>query len=132
MSTQPQGRVALYVDNARHYMENATALLGLGEVRKSSELLWGSMAAAVKAVAAAKGTLLWSHRDVRNYARDLARELGDENLLTTFRQAEGLHRNFYESGLEGEDVEELVSKVAPAVTLLLALIPPEQPESQIP
>ncbi len=37
-----------------HYLENAYKFIDAGDVEKASEFLWGSMAQAIKAVAATK------------------------------------------------------------------------------
>lgn len=119
-----------YVTNARHYLANALQFLGQGETGKATEMLWGSMAAAIKAVAATRRKSLPSHRDVRNYARDVARQLGDEPLFVAFRDAEALHSNFYETRLEIRDVALVLPGIRQGIARLLALVPPAQAEEQ--
>jgi len=104
-----------------HYFENALGAIEAGNAEKASEFLWGSMAQALKAVAARKGALLKSHGELRKYASELAKELEDDSILRNFRGAESLHRNFYEFGFELEDVRVLAEDLREAVAKLLRL-----------
>ena len=106
-----------------HYLENAFSFIEAGDAEKASEFLWGSMAEALKAVAASKEIWLRSHRDLRDYAMDLAKQLQDESIRNTFDRAQSLHSNFYESGLMLEDVVICAEDVERAVGKLLSLIP---------
>jgi hypothetical protein len=117
-----------YVARSRHYLENAYASLELGEVEKAGEFLWGSMAQAVKAVAAFKGVELRSHRDVGDYVRVLSRNMRDPALREAFTAANSLHQNFYESGLTREIVLDHGERIRPAIGRLLRLIPREMLE----
>lgn len=62
------------------------------------------MAQALKAVAARKGRELMQHREISQYARSLAAELGDEGLWLTYVGAQYLHSGFYEVNLTQEAV----------------------------
>ena len=120
-----QERVAAYVKQANHYLENAYVMLYQGDVEKASEFLWGSMAEALKGVAARKGVLLRDHREIRAFARALAAEMSDSELQSAYVRAEHLHSNFYEAFLEIEDLIGEGEVVAAAVRTLLGLA--EQP-----
>jgi len=96
--------VERFKNQSRHYQDNALRFLQEGEVQKASEFFWGSMAQALKAVAASRGMELRSHGLIRQYARELARELGDESIVDGFREADSLHSDFYEAGLTADDV----------------------------
>ena len=74
--------VQRYRSQSQHYHENALKFLQEGEVQKSAELLWGSVAEALKALAASGGRELRSHRDIWDYAKELSRELNDETSST--------------------------------------------------
>lgn len=104
-----------------HYFENALGAIQAGNAQKASEFLWGSMAQALKAVAARKGISLNSHGSLRTYASQLAKELEDESIVKDFRDAESLHRNFYEFGFELEDVRNLAEGLRETVVRLLRL-----------
>ena len=99
-------------------MENAFDFIKAGDAGKASEFLWGSIAEAVKAVAASKGIMVYSHAKLKQYAHELARELQDRSISDAFDRANSLHSNFYESTLElkdvylvGEDVRATVGKL---------------------
>jgi NAD(P)-dependent dehydrogenase (short-subunit alcohol dehydrogenase family) len=83
------------------------------------------MASAVKAVAAMKGQTLRVHRELRDYARALAKELSDDSLSAAYRDAEGMHSNFYEGDLTSEDVRRVLNNIRRAVGRLLNLVPSE-------
>ena len=114
-----------YVRRSEEYLSNAYISLERNEVEKASEFLWGSMAEAIKAVAALKGEELHSHRRIQEYMVRLSRELGDRDLFDALRDANSLHMNFYESGLTREDVLTSVVTIRYAVGKLLGLIPRE-------
>jgi len=115
-------REETYRREAGRYLENAFGALMEGELTKASEFLWGSMAEALKAVAARKGYLLRSHSELRNYARQLARELGDRQLEDAFIRADRLHANFYESFLSDQDLAADAEEIRLAVGKLLDLL----------
>ncbi len=118
-----------YVARSRHYLENAYVSLERGEVEKAGEFLWGSMAQAIKAVAAFKGVELRSHGAVRDFAMVLAKDNRDPALREAFAEANSLHQNFYESGLTREIVLEYGERIRPAVGRVLSLIPREALEA---
>ena len=90
---------------SEHYYENALKFIRQGETQKAAELLWGSIAEALKAVAASRGLRLRNHREIWEYARELARELSDESIFDGFREAYSLHTDFYEAELTVDDVK---------------------------
>lgn len=106
-------------------MDNAAASMRKGNAGKASEFLWGSIAEAVKAVAASKGITFYSHRRLKEYASELARELQDKSISDTFNRAESLHFNFYESTLELKDIRLVAEDIRTTVSKLLSLIPGE-------
>lgn len=111
-----------YKKQSLHYLENAFAALEDGESEKAGEFLWGSMAQALKAVAASKGIELRRHWDITDYARGLAKELEDKALSDAYGHANYLHSNFYEAGLRTEDVYVYAEDIRKAVGKLLGLI----------
>ena len=125
MTSDTKRKLQGFAGRSRHYFENALSFLRDGEVEKSSELLWGSMAEAVKAVAMVKERAIRSHGELRRYAAELAKELNDEMLYDAFMHANSLHSNFYESHLTAQEVEILAGRVRGAVRKLLDLIPVE-------
>jgi len=115
-------RIEKYKAQSIHYLENAFSFIEVSDAEKASEFLWGSMAEALKAVAASKEIWLKSHKDLRNYAMELARNLPDESIRHTFLHAQSLHSNFYETGLLMEDVVACAEEVRRTVGKLFALI----------
>jgi hypothetical protein len=120
-----------YKDQSIHYLENAFKSINAGDVEKASEFLWGSMAEAVKAVAAIKGVKLKGHRLLRDYAERLSKELGDNSIFDHFLHAESLHSNFYECELELRDVIRVAEEVRSTVLKLFSYIPEEKSEEEV-
>ena len=125
MATDAREAARKYVLAALHYLDNALELLNKKEPAKAGELLWGSVAQALQAVAASRNKRLSNHRSLRWFASQLARELGDKTLLDGFRRAEYLHSNFHEVDLTVEDVAIDVDSIQAVVSRLLSLVPLE-------
>ena len=119
-------RIKKYETQSIHYFENALHSIEVGDAEKASEFLWGSMAQALKAVAASRDIWLKSHKAIRDYAMELARAQKDDSIRHTFNNAQSLHGNFYESGLLLEDVAMSAEDVKITVARLLDLIPKEE------
>ena len=114
--------VEKYKTQSMHYLKNALHFIEVNDAEKASEFLWGSIAEAIKAVAASKEIQLRSHRDLRNYAMELAKILQDESIRNTFLHAQSLHSNFYETGLLMEDVAICADDIRATLTKLFRLI----------
>jgi len=114
--------VEKYKAQSMHYLKNALHFIEVGDAEKASEFLWGSIAEALKAVAASKGIQLKSHKDLRNYAMELAKVLRDVSIRNTFLHAQSLHSNFYETGLLMEDVAICADDVRATLAKLFKLI----------
>ena len=114
-----------YKTQSMHYMENAFKFIKVGNPEKAGEFLWGSMAQALKAVAASKGRELNTHQEIRRYARELAKRCKDESIWNGFSQASYLHSNFYEAGLSMEEVFTCAGRIRTTVRKLLELVPKE-------
>lgn len=125
MGAEARERVKRYVLALLHYLENALVTLNVGEAAKAGELLWGSMAQAVQAVAASRGKPLVNHRSLRWFVSTLAKEVNDRSIADGFFHAEHLHSNFHEVDLAPEDVALVVEPIRTAVSKLLSLIPKE-------
>jgi hypothetical protein len=110
-----------YKAQSEHYFNNALSALEAGEAEKAGEFAWGSMADALKAVAAKKGAMLWRHQDIDEYAKSLAKELGDEEITKAHGLASSLHSNFYEAGLRIEDVRLRLDQIKDTISKLLDL-----------
>jgi len=117
-----QKTIKKYEAQSVHYFENALKSIDAGDAEKASEFLWGSLAEALKAVAASKEIQIRSHKQLRNYAMELAKVLQDDTIRHAFDYAQSLHSNFYESGLTLEEVAMGAEDVKVAVAKLLRLI----------
>ena len=111
-----------YRTQSIHYLQNGFEFIEAGDSEKASEFLWGSMAQALKAVAASKGTRLKKHWEIGDYAEALAKEQGDKAISEVFGHASKLHSNFYEAGLRMEEVRIYAEDIRKAVGKLLSLI----------
>lgn len=124
-TTVPAEAARRYVLHARQYLENGLVALQLGEAGKADELFWGSVAEALHAVAVLAGRPITTHRDLKNFALQLARDLKDEAIENNFLIAESLHKNFYLVEDEPEDIAVVVPVVQALVTRLFEQIPRE-------
>jgi hypothetical protein len=84
------------------YRANAEHAIGVGELRKASELLWGAVTQQLKALAAARDVEIKSHGDFFNFTRQLGKDTGDEALYTDFVTMNALHKNFYDETIPSD------------------------------
>ena len=63
-----------YKPQSIHYLENAFKFIKVGNPEKAGEFLWGSMAQALKAVAASRGRELNTHQEIGSLSIGLAYE----------------------------------------------------------
>ena len=125
MTTDSAAALQRCVIHSRQYLENGLDALQNGEAGKAGELLWGSVAQAVYAVAVFRNTSVQTHRELKNFVIQLARDLSDQSIEKDFIIAESLHHNFYEVQQEPEDIVIVVPTVRGLVGKLIKLIPPE-------
>ena len=111
-----------YKAQSVHYFGNALTSIEAGEAEKAGEFLWGSLAEAIKAVAASKRAELKAHWEIGDYARRLAKEMKDESILNVYRDASYLHSNYYEAGLAMEEVQSYVERIRTTVVKLFGFI----------
>ena len=115
----PIERAGKYLEGAEELVKQSRRELEEGDLRQASEKVWGACALAIKAHALAKrGVRLESHRDLWEYKNEVARELG-EWVRAVFRQADSMHRNFYEDVATREDVEDTLKDVEKLVTTIV-------------
>ena len=116
---EPVERAEKYLKGAEELVEEARRELEEGDLRQASEKIWGACALAIKAHALAKrGVMLESHRDLWEYKNEVAKELG-EWVRAVFRQADSMHKNFYENVATREDVEDTLREVEKLVTTVI-------------
>ena len=114
-----------HVYHCRQYMANALEALQKNEPGKAGEMLWGSITQAVHAVDAWRGPVVIRHRGLLNFARNLSREIDDNNFHNNFLATKSLHENFYHPDLEVADVEFALPGIQRAISQVLALLPEE-------
>lgn len=120
-----KAKVENYAARSLRYLKNASKFMDEGNSEKAGEFLWGSMAQALKAVAASRGIFLRNHRQIWNYAEGLTKQVEDKSIYDAFIHANYLHTNFYESELELGDVRRLADDIRITVGKLLNLISQE-------
>ena len=114
-----------YKDQSVHYFENALNSIQAGETEKAGEFLWGSMAQALKAVAANERKKLNKHDEIRRYAAELAKKHSDMSIWDVYGIANSLHGNFYEAGLSLEEVQTHADRIRTTLVKLFNLISEE-------
>ncbi len=125
MTSSPAANPQRYIAHSQQYLENALSALQNQEAGKAGELLWGSAAEMLHAVAVNRNWQLRSHRELKNFVMQLTRELNDDTIEKGFLLAESLHHNFYEVQQEPIDIEIVVPTVRELVNKLFRLLPPE-------
>ncbi|MEM2122144.1 MAG: PaREP1 family protein [Candidatus Bathyarchaeia archaeon] len=111
-----------YIDGALELLEEAKGELEKGDLRQASEKVWGAYALSIKAYASFKeGKRLESHGELWIYKNKVAEELGGY-VKTTLRQADSMHKNFYENLATREDVEDVAGEVAKLISDIAAII----------
>jgi HEPN domain-containing protein len=116
---QDDNNFGKYADQSCRYMEDARKHLETGDYDKASEFLWGSVAEAIKALAAKRGQMLKTHGELWKLLRVLAIELDEPQLIEDFRTANFLHMNFYENELQPDQV---ISAIEPIQRLQSGLL----------
>lgn len=104
-----------YASMVLHYSHNAEKYLKSKDYHKASEMMWGTMSCALKAVAAKKKIEINSHRDLGKFAKMLSTQEHNQEIFSSFSFASTLHRNFYESNLDSNTVKSMCSRVAKTV-----------------
>ena len=132
MTDESSALLQRHIIHAREYYENAIIALLAGEAGKAGELLWRCVAQATHAVAAYQNTPLRTHRELKSFIMQLARELNDEDIEKNFIVAESLHHNFYEVQQEPVDIQIVVPSVQNLVGKLFSLLPPQANTQAIP
>ena len=107
-----------YLNGAEDLLKQAYQELREGDLRQASEKIWSACALAIKAHALARKNIrLESHRDLWIYKNEIAKELG-EWIKAVFRQADSMHKNFYENIATKEDVEDVLKEVEKLVNAI--------------
>ena len=108
-----------YAKLSLHYSLNAQQFLKKKEYEKASEMMWGSMATILKAVAANKGVAINKHGNLFGFAEKLSKEMNNPEIYTAFSIASNLHTNFYESNLDEITLLKMIKKIARIIGSLM-------------
>lgn len=123
-------QVKRYYGLSKRYIDNAMVEVACGRWKPAEDLLWGSVVAAVKAVAWSRGEPLQDNAEVEEYTRSLGQQMKDRRIRDAFSRLSGYATMFdrlHDSPRENTrrlvmDVEE----VASAVQRLWLLLPTEE------
>ena len=99
-----------YIQMRDHYYKNMEKLIQEEEFRKASELLWGAITQAIKALASLSGIEIRSHGFFRRYTRNVSRETSNYEYHQLFLFLEDLHKNFYDEEIEPIDFPIFIEK----------------------
>ena len=94
-----------YIQMRDKYHTNAQKLAAEGEFRKASELLWGAVTQAIKALAAKRGHRIDNHSQFLDFVQTLAKEIEEPELYKSFLFLNDLHKNFYDETIRSADFE---------------------------
>jgi len=86
-----------------HYLCNAEETIKKEELRKASELLWGAITQAIKALGSASNIYIGKHGEFFDFVRDVGRETNDNELYLLFLDLNALHKNFYDETIPSQD-----------------------------
>jgi len=93
------------------YLFNANEMIENGEWRKASELLWGAVTQAIKALASTSNIAIREHGKFFIFIKDLGKEIGDKEIYTSFLVLNSLHVNFYDKVIPDESFPIYCAKV---------------------
>ena len=99
--TQQQKHVRI----ARQFLEAADKLFDEGDFVQTSEKLWGATSHSLKALCIRRGWRHGKYTHIREAARRLAEETGEELFATGFSIAYSHHLNFYTDAMEADDID---------------------------
>ena len=85
-----------YLEMRDQYLSNAQECIGKKELRKASELLWGAVTQAIKALASTFAISITTHNQFFEYTKGISRKTGDKEYSTLFVELNALHKNFYD------------------------------------
>ena len=129
-SSELERQVKRYYGLSKRYIDNAMVEVACGRWKPAEDLLWGSVVAAVKAVAWSRGEPLRDNAEVEEYTRSLGQQMKDRRIRDAFTRLSGYATMFdrlHDSPRENTrrlvmDVEE----VASAVQRLWRLLPTDE------
>ena len=108
-----------YLSTAMELLKQAREELEKDDLKQASEEIWSTCALAIKAHALArKGKRIESHAELWIYKNEVAKEISSW-IRAVFRQADSMHKNFYEGFATREDVEDTLKEVEKLVNAIV-------------
>ena len=108
----------------RGRMDAAEQALARGELVRASEWAWDAAAAVVKAAASQRGLPDEEYDHIAQSAGELAKEMGNDEIIILFDQVLALRQNFTERWHAGEDHIRMCVKAADRIMSIMESIPP--------
>ncbi len=111
-----------YAARGREYLQLAEVELLREDLDQASEKGWGAASQMLKALAEERNWTHGQHRHLYRIVRNLAEEVGGEDVRFEFAYAGELHTNFYEGLMTAEDVQFHLEQVERLVERVERLI----------
>lgn len=102
----PENHVAM----SRRFLDHAERELKRGRRLQASEKVWGAVAHQLNAIAVQRGWSHGVHNDFYDMIAYLQKEYGKDDLLASFKAAEGDHSNFYQNRESPETIQEAIDR----------------------
>ena len=118
-----------HVSQSNRYRASALRELRQGHWQRAEELLWGSLAGAVKAVAGSRGVELKDDAEMKSYLALLSKETRNRRIRDAFNQLSNFSTLSYtvEDSRSGRDrLYQAAERVSYAVEKLWELLPDEE------
>jgi len=116
-----------YKRTGRWFMDKAEWEFERGDLLQSSEKAWGAAAQFLKALATQRGWGHESHQHLGQVANKLALETGNNEIITLFDVASGLHSNFYAAFKDENAVRWGLDEMHRFLDILESIPQPEPP-----
>ena len=114
--------IAEHAEAARDFLVEAGDAITAGKQLNAAEMLWGTAAHAIIAVAQDRGWPFHYHRDLTSTAKNLALEYQDWRMWDGIKAAEQCHIYFYHGRMHDGTLDDSFPLVRYLVGRLLALI----------
>ena len=116
-----------YKQTGRWFMDQAEWEFERGDLLQASEKAWGAAAQFLKALATQRGWGHESHQHLGQVANKLALETGNNEIITLFDVASGLHSNFYAAFKDENAVRWGLDEMHRFLDILESIPQPEPP-----
>ena len=128
-SVMLRGRIQRYKSQSIRCRASALRVIREGDWRRAEDLLWGSLAGAVKAVALSRGVELSNDEDMKSYVVSLAGKARDRKLGQAFNQLSSFSDASFraqDSRVSPERLYHMAECVGYSVDRLWEMLPPDE------